>query len=63
MNGDDELLMAVRELRATVTMTVPAEQIIGRGRAVRASRRTLALAAILALMAAAVFAVAALLPS
>ncbi len=63
MNGDEDLLTAVRELRTTVTMTVPVEQIIGRGRSVRASRRILALAAILAVMAAAVFAVTALLPS
>jgi hypothetical protein len=63
MNGDEELLTAVRELRATVTMTVPVGYIIGRGRAVRASRRILALAAIVAVMAAAVFAMTALLPS
>ena len=63
MNGDEELLTAVRELRTTVAMTVQVEQIIGRGRAVRASRRILALAAIVTAMAAAVFAMTALLPS
>jgi hypothetical protein len=63
MNSDEELLTAMRELRTTITMTVPVEQIIGRGRAVRASRRVIALAAIVAVMAAAVFAVTTLLPS
>ena len=60
---DEELLTAVRELRTTVAMTVPVEQIIGHRRAVRASRRVIALAAIVAVMAAAVFAVTTLLPS
>jgi hypothetical protein len=37
--NDDELLTAVREQRTKVPMTVPVEQVISRGRAVRARRR------------------------
>jgi hypothetical protein len=37
--NDDELLTAVREQRTKVPMTVPVDQIISRGRAVRARRR------------------------
>jgi hypothetical protein len=43
--NDDELIMALREQRGTVTMTTPVEQIIRRGRAVRARRRIPAVAA------------------
>ena len=37
--NDDELIMALREQRGKVSMTTPVEQIITRGRAVRARRR------------------------
>jgi hypothetical protein len=37
--NDDELIMALREQRGTIAMTTPVEQIIDRGRAVRARRR------------------------
>jgi hypothetical protein len=57
--NDDELLTVVREQRAKVAMTVPVEQIIRRGRAVRSRRRVSGLA----MLAAAVFAVTALLLS
>ena len=60
MNDDDELLTAVREHRTKIPMTVPVEQVIRRGRAVRARRRILGLAVTLA---ATVFAVTARLPS
>jgi len=35
--NDDELLTAVQEQRAKISMTVPAEQAIRRGRTVRAA--------------------------
>ncbi len=57
--NDDELLTAVREQRTKIPMTVSVEQVIRRGRAVRARRRILGLAATLAATAAAVFAVTA----
>jgi hypothetical protein len=60
--NDDELLTAVREQRTKVPMTVPVEQVISRGHAVRARRRIPAVASALAVVAAAVFAVTALLP-
>jgi hypothetical protein len=64
MNDDDELLTAVREQRTKIPMTVPVEQVIRRGRAVRARRRILGLAVTLAAtLAATVFAVTARLPS
>ena len=56
---DDELLTVVREQRAKITMTVPVEQIIRRGRAVRARRQVSGLA----MLAAAVVAITALLLS
>jgi hypothetical protein len=37
--NNDELIMALREQRGRVPMTTPLEQIIGRGRAIRAQRR------------------------
>jgi hypothetical protein len=37
--NDDELIMVLRQQRGNVSMTTPLEQIIGRGRAVRARRR------------------------
>ena len=58
--NDDELIMALREQRGTVTMTTPVEQIISRGRAVRARRRVPGAAA--ALGAAAAVAVSVALP-
>ena len=57
--NDDELLTAVREQRTKIPMTVSVEQVIRRGRAVRARRRILGLAATLAATAVAVFAVTA----
>jgi hypothetical protein len=50
--NDDELLTALREQRTKVSMTVPVEQVISRGRAVRARRRILVLAAVLVVVAA-----------
>jgi hypothetical protein len=60
--NDNELLTAVREQRNKIPMTVPVEQVISRGRRVRARRRVPALAAVLAVAAAAVVAVTSLLP-
>lgn len=61
---DDDLITLVREQRASVEMTTPVEQIIVRGRAVRARRRIPGLAAgALAVAAAAALAVTALLPA
>jgi hypothetical protein len=60
---DDELLTAVRQQRSKVPMTVPVEQVIRRGRAVRARRRMVGLAVALVVVAAAVVAVTALLSS
>ena len=60
--NDDELLTMVREQRTKVPMTVPVEQVISRGRAVRARRQLPGLAAVLAATAIAVVAVTALLP-
>ena len=57
--NDDELLTRVREQRTSIAMTVPVEQIIRRGRIVRARRRASSLAA----LAAAMFAAIALLAS
>lgn len=61
--NDDELITAVREQRRKVPMTTPVEQIINRGHAVRARRRIPGLAGALAVLAAAAFAVIALLPA
>lgn len=60
--NDDELLTAVREQRAKVPMTIPVEQVISRGRVIRARRQIPGLAAALAVAAAGVLAVMALLP-
>ena len=61
---DDDLLTIVREQRSKVRMTTPVEQVIGRGRALRARRRLPGLAAgALALAGAAALAVTALLPA
>ncbi len=61
--NDDELITAVREQRSKVPMTIPVEQIINRGHAVRARRRIPGMAAVLAVAAAAAVAVTALLPA
>jgi hypothetical protein len=61
--NDDELIMALREQRGTVTMTTPVEQIISRGRAVRARRRVPGVAATLGAAAVAAVAVSVALPA
>jgi hypothetical protein len=61
--NDDELITAVRESVADVHMTTPVEQVLSRGRAVRARRRIPLLAAALAAAAGAAVAVTALLPA
>jgi hypothetical protein len=62
--NDDELLTAVREQRTKVPMTVSVEQVISRGRALRARRRFIPGAAgALAAMAGAAVAVTALVPA
>jgi hypothetical protein len=62
--NDDELLTAVREQRTKVPMTVPVEQVISRGRALRARRRLIPGAAgALAVVAGAAVAVTALTPA
>jgi len=61
--NDDDLITLVREQRGSVEMTTPVDQIIGRGRVLRARRRVPGLAAgALAVAAAAALAVTALLP-
>jgi hypothetical protein len=60
---NDELITAVREQRNKVRMDTPVEQIIGRGRAMRARRRIPGMAGALAVAAVAAFAVTALLPA
>jgi hypothetical protein len=61
--NDHELITALREQRGTVPMTIPVEQIISRGRAVRTRRRVPRAAAALGAVATAAFAVTAALPS
>ena len=61
--NDNELLTAVREQWNKIPMTVPVEQVISRGRRLRARRRVPALAAALAVTAATAVAVTSLLPS
>jgi hypothetical protein len=61
--NDDELIMALQEQRGTVTMTTPVEQIISRGRAVRARRRVPGVAATLGAAAVAAVAVSVALPA
>ena len=61
--NDDDLITLVREQRGNVQMTTPVEEIIGRGRTLRARRRLPGVAAgVLAAAAVAVLAVAALVP-
>ncbi len=61
--NDNELITTLREQRDKVPMDTPLEQIISRGRAVRARRRIPGVAAALAAAAAAAFAVSAVLPA
>jgi hypothetical protein len=58
--NDDELITLVREQRTTVPMTTPVQEIIRRGRGVRARRRVPGLAAVLAVTAGIAVAVTAL---
>jgi hypothetical protein len=60
--NDDELITLVREQRTMVPMTTPVDEIIDRGRAVRARRRVPRLAGALAAAAGAAAAVALLVP-
>jgi hypothetical protein len=59
---DNELLTLVREQRDKVPMTTPVEQVISRGRQLRARRRVRVLSATFAATAAAVLTVAVLVP-
>jgi hypothetical protein len=61
--NDNALLTAVREQRNKVPMTVPLQQVVNRGRAVRARRRIRRLAAVLAAAAVAAVAVTVLPPA
>jgi hypothetical protein len=61
--NDDELIMALREQRGKVSMTTPVEQIMSRGRAVRARRRVPRVAAALGVAGAAAVAVSVALPA
>ncbi|HEV2377885.1 MAG TPA: hypothetical protein VGS19_37695 [Streptosporangiaceae bacterium] len=61
--NDEELLTVVRQQRTKLPMTIPVEQIISRGRVIRARRRIPGLATVLAVVAVAVLAVTTLLPS
>jgi hypothetical protein len=54
--NDDELITAVREHRNKAPMTIPAEQVISRGRAARARRRLSGMTAALGVVAVAAFA-------
>jgi hypothetical protein len=60
--NDDELITAVKESVTDVHMTIPAEQIVSRSRAIRTRRRIPVLAGTLAVAAATVLAVTTLLP-
>ena len=61
--NDNELITALREQRGKVPMDTPVEQIIRRGRAVRARRRVPGAAGALGVAAAAAFAVSMVLPA
>ncbi|MDR0341755.1 MAG: hypothetical protein LBI49_01350 [Nocardiopsaceae bacterium] len=61
--NDDELITAVREQRDKLPMTVPAEQVISRGRVLRARRRMAGLAGALAVVVATAVAFTALAPA
>jgi hypothetical protein len=60
---DDELITALREQRGKVVMTTPVEQIISRGRSVRARRRASQATGALGAAAAAAVAVSLALPA
>ena len=61
--NDDELITALREQRGKVPMTTPVEQIISRGRSVRARRRVPQVAAALGATGAAAVAVGVAVPA
>jgi hypothetical protein len=61
--NDNELITALREQRDKVPMNTPVDQIISRGRAVRARRRGPAVAGALGAAAAVAFAVSVALPA
>lgn len=61
--NDDELMTLVREQRTKVPMTTPVQEILSRGRSLRARRRMPLLAGALGVAAVAAVAVAALVPS
>ena len=61
--NEDTLMTAVRDRFTAVRMDTPVEQIVRRGRAVRARRRILGLAGAAAVLAGATVAVTALLPA
>ncbi len=61
--NDNELITALREQRGKIPMNTPVEQIIRRGRAVRARRRVPGAAGALGVAAAAAFAVSVALPA
>lgn len=61
--NDDKVMTTVKEPFAGVRMDTPVEQIVSRGRAVRARRRIPGVAGAMAVLAAAALAVTALLPS
>ncbi len=61
--NDNELITALREQRGKVAMTTPVEQIISRGRSVRARRRIPRVAAAVAPAAAAATVVSVALPA
>jgi hypothetical protein len=60
--NDEELITAVRSQRDKVPMTTPVEEVISRGRSVRARRRIPAIGGALAVVAAAAVAVTVLVP-
>jgi len=61
--NDDELIMVLREQRGRVPMTVPVEEIISRGHAVRARRRVPGVTAAVGTAAVAAVAVSVALPA
>ncbi len=61
--NDSELITVLKEQRNQIQMTTPAEQIISRGRALRARRRIPGLAGALAVAAAAALGLTALQPA
>jgi hypothetical protein len=61
--NDDELITALLEQRGKVSMTVPVEQIISRGRAMRARRRVPGAAAAVGAVATGAMAVSVALPA